>query len=379
MAPRVLRTLLVASSSELGGAERSILNFVRYADPERVYPTVLTLLGSGPLALLVQQAGGGGVSWGLNGMRSPGLLRRMRHELMQQRYDLVHCFGLRADLLTRWVAQRLGIKVVSAIRSVDAWRGRLEVALDRLTADAVTAWISNSEAGKSSRVEREGFPAHRIFVVRSGIPDRPPAGPAERLNARKRFELAESAGPVLGMVAHLTRAKGHEDLIEALARLKDRMPGLVCLCAGRDDAAGRLRELAQRRRVDGLIRWLGPLRDSGPVYDAADFMILPSRWEGLPLGLIEALRAGLPSVATRVGGVQEIVRDGQEGRLVPPRDPEALAEAIERTWGDSAGRGRWGEAARRRYETAFRVETMVERWTTVYEALCGLRPAEAAR
>lgn len=371
-----LRVLYIASSSELGGAERSILNIVRYGDPSRLFPSVLTLMGQGPLPGLAEQAGVQSTSWGLERMSNPILLRRMRTFLREGQFDLVQCFGLRAEVLTRWVAHGMGLKLVSSIRSVDAWRRWRHVALDRLTFDGVTAWISNSEAGKQTWMRREGVPEGRIAVVRSGIPDRPTPGAEVRQRARKKFGIGDEDGPVLAVLANITRAKGHGDLIGALVKLRSRWPRLVCLCAGRDDMGGRFRELAEKAGLGDVIRWLGFIQAPHSVYDAADLAVLASHWEGLPHALIEALRAGLPSVATDVGGVSEIVRDGREGLLCQPRSPDSLSEAINRALEDGEARSAWSEAARRRYEECFRVETMVDRLTGIYEALTARSPRD---
>jgi glycosyltransferase involved in cell wall biosynthesis len=364
---------MIASTSELGGAEQSILNVARHADPARLAPSVLTLMGRGPTATLAHQAGVESVNWALRRTIDPRLWRRMQLFLRRGNYDLVQTFGLRADLLARWVAHGMGLKLISSIRSVDAWRRRRHVWLDRLTADGVTAWISNSEAGKRARVEREGVPADRIFVVRGGIPDRPPADEAARRRARAKLRIGEGEGPVLAVVANLTRAKGHGDLIEAVASLRVSWPRLACLCAGRDDASGRFQAAAESAGVGEAMRWLGFLDDPGPVYDAADLAVLPSHWEGLPHASIEALRAGLPSVATDVGGVGEVVRHEREGLLCPSKQPQALAEAIGRALQDEEARKTWGAAARRRYEESFRVEKMVNELSGVYERVMGAR------
>lgn len=374
MAPSPIRLLMIASSSHIGGAEQSILGVVRYADPARLFPSVLSVMGKGPLARLAEQAGAKAYNWALESVANPLLIRRMQLFLRDGHYDLVQCFGLRAELLTRWVAHGMGLKLISSIRSTDPWRRWHHVALDRLTVDGVTAWISNSQAGMEAKIEREGTPAEKIFVVPNGIPDRAVVDAKARHAARRKFKLADEDAPVLGVVANITRAKGSEDLIEAIARLRTRFPRLVCLCAGRIDAEGRIPKLASSKGLDANFRWLGFLPDAAAVYEASDLAVLASHWEGMPHALIEALRAGVASVATDVGGVPEVIRHQREGLLCPPKSPEALAASIERALADNASRAAWGKAARERYEYNFRIEDMVDRLTAIYERICG-RPA----
>lgn len=123
------------------------------------------------------------------------------------------------------------------------------------------------------------------------------------------------------------------------------------------------------------MRWLGFVADAPTVYDAADMAVLASHWEGMPHALIEALRAGLPIVATDAGGNREVVRHEREGLLCPPRQPRALAAALARALEDEAARRAWGESARLRFESDFRVETMVEKMTELFELATGRRPS----
>lgn len=380
MTQRSLRVLQVTSTSLIGGAEQRVLNFVRHCDPARVFPSVLCLLGDGPLPQLADQAGAPSTGWSLHSTASPYLLRRMQLFLREGRFDLVQTTGLRADAVVRWPAQGMDLPVISSICSPDPWRRWYHVAADRLTADGATAWISTSEAALRSRIERERFPEEKITLIRTGIPDRKPPDAAAIARLRKRFDIqGDETGPVLAVVANLRPAKGHEDLIRAVAQLRAKWPGLVCLCAGRDDSGGSLQALATREGLAGAIRWLGALDDAPSLYDVADLAVLPSHWEGLPNALIEALRAGLASVATDVGGTAEVVRHEREGLLCDARSPQSLAGAIDRALGDAKKRREWGEAARVRYEECFRVEAMVERMTEVYECLCGRRPMDNFR
>ena len=113
--------------------------------------------------------------------------------------------------------------------------------------------------------------------------------------------------PVLAVVGNLRAAKGYPDLIEAMTALKERFPEIVCLCAGRDDSAGAIPAQAQARGVDGRMRWLGFVEEAQSVLAAADLAVISSHWEGCPVNLLEAMRAGMASVATRVGGIPELL------------------------------------------------------------------------
>lgn len=372
-----IRLLQITSASEIGGAEQIALDFIRYSDPLRVRPSLLCLMGRGPLARRAEQAGAVGRNWALESLADPRLLRRMQLYLREGGYDAVQTYGLRADVLTRWVANGMNMPVVSAIVSIDPWRRAHHVFLDRLTRDGVAAWIATSEAARDAWLRRERGPARKVIVIPTGIPDRPSADAAARDRARRRWKLDAAAGPVLAVLANLRPAKGHEDLIRAVRILRADFPGLVCICAGRDDTGGRIPALAASEGVGDAMLFPGFVSDPASVYDAADLAVLPSHWEGMPHALIEALRAGVASVATDVGGNREVVRHEREGLLCAPRDPGALAAAIRKFLSDDPARVAFASAARARYEKSFRVEAMVGRMTRVYERVVANRRSAA--
>lgn len=142
---------------------------------------------------------------------------------------------------------------------------------------------------------------------------------------------------------------------------------------------GPLRPTLEARARDlglnGAVRFLGAVPRAASFLPHFDVFVLSSVWEGMSNSLLEAMAAGRPVVATRVGGNPEVVVDGETGLLVPPRDPRALADAVLRLLGDPALAGRLGEAARRRVESQFTLEQMVSRMQELYDQLLARKQA----
>jgi glycosyltransferase involved in cell wall biosynthesis len=183
---------------------------------------------------------------------------------------------------------------------------------------------------------------------------------------------------VFVVVANLIPYKGHDDLVAAFARIADRLPDWVCLCAG--GGAKRAEALAERAQAAGLglrVRFLGPRDDVPDLLAAADLAILPSHEEGFPNAAIEAMAAGLPLIATRVGGIPEAVVDGLTGVLVSPHEPDALAGAILRLATSPETRSAMGAAGRVRAREEFGLEKCVGRYATLYERLIAGVPLNA--
>jgi len=377
------RLLHLTSTSDLGGTEQMLLHFLRHVDRSRFEVEVGSLGGGGLLTERAREAGFSAWNLAMTHPASPAGAFRLLQRLRRGRFDLVQLYGLRADTLGRPLARLAGIaQIVSSIRSPDPWRRARHVWLDRLTAPLAQLWISNSEAGRRSRIEREHFPAERIVTIHNGIPLPPaelltPPSAGERQAFEREAGLAPARGPRVAFIANLRRMKGHIDLIQALPRVLAQFPDLEILCAGRDDSAGGIPRLAREVGVADALRFLGFFAGTQALVRQCDFVILPSLWEGCPVSIMEAMALGRPPVATRVGGIPEILESGREGLLVPPASPAALAQAMLTLLGDSALRQQMGQAARARAERDFPVERMVRRLEATYLGLLGAAPRPA--
>ncbi len=246
--------------------------------------------------------------------------------------------------------------------------------------------IASSRAGRDLLMKYR-FPAARTELIYNGadLTRFTPVTGAERDRVRAAIQAAVGGEPwpddaVLACtVARLTSQKGLFDLLDAVPAVLSRFPQTRFVIVGDGDlrepimqriAAAQLRSyvrLAGSRPLDEVAAWLG----------AADLFILSSRFEGLPLALMEAMAAGCPVVATDVGGVGEVIADGSVGWLVPPADPPRLAAAINRIVGDPHSRHAMASAARARVLASFSVDACYEKTTVIYRGLTTSEPAPA--
>ncbi len=216
--------------------------------------------------------------------------------------------------------------------------------------------------------ERVGVPVERMTTVPNGIPARGP-GPG-RLAAREALGLAPDRLVVL-TVGRLTVMKGQEFLVDAVPGLARRFPELAVVLLGSGHLHERLRAQAAALGVADRVLLPGHRPDARLLLDAADVFVLPSRHEGMPLVLLEAMDAGLSVVATRVIGSEEVVADRETGLLVRPQDPTALAGALAEMLADGALRERYGEAGRLRYAACFTSARMAAETAQVYLRVLG--------
>ncbi|MBI3127192.1 MAG: glycosyltransferase family 4 protein [Candidatus Tectomicrobia bacterium] len=297
------------------------------------------------------------------------------------RFDLVHTHTSKAGILGRAAARLAGgCRVVHTPHGhvfygyFGPWKTRLFVWAERLMArwtDAiVTLTDREAEEHLALGVGRPG----QFVTIFSGIP-LPPAPPADRAARRRALGLPED-GPLVGSVGRLDPVKGHGLLIRAFARLRD--PKARLALAGDGEKRGEYEALARELGISERVHFMGWREDVDDLLGALDLFVFPSLNEGMGRAAVEAMAAGLAVVASRTGGLPEVVRDGETGLLVPPGDAEALASAMERLLARPEERRAMGEAGRR-LARDYGAERMCERLEALYARLLAPSAAGAAR
>jgi glycosyltransferase involved in cell wall biosynthesis len=290
--------------------------------------------------------------------------------LRKRPVDVVHAHKFGSNMWASMLGHAAGVPVVIAHEHTWSFEGQpLRRVADRhVVARFSDAVIAVSEADRRRMVAEIGMPEERVVLIHNGI-DGDGRGDGERV----RRELGLPPGvPVLIQTATLRPQKAVEVMIAATAILRRTYPEVRLLVAGQGDVA-RLQSVASGHGVSDGVLLLGPRVDVADLLAAASVGVLSSDFEGMPLAVLEYMAAGLPVVATAVGGVPEIVREGETGFLVAPRDPAALAERVSRLLGDPALARDMGERGRRRQREAFSRQTMVGAVTTLYERLLGAK------
>lgn len=212
----------------------------------------------------------------------------------------------------------------------------------------------------------DGLDPGLVTVVYEGVPDRAPTAGGE--DALRRLGVPAGA-PVIGNVAALTPHKGHETLIAAAARVVARVPEARVVIVGQGALEAKLRAQARALGVADRVLFAGFRADVDRLIPAFDVFCLSSHMEGLGTSLLDAMCYARAVVATTAGGIPEAVEDGVTGRAVPPRDADALAEALVAVLADRPRREAMGAAGRRRFLERFTADRMVEETLAVYAGL----------
>jgi glycosyltransferase involved in cell wall biosynthesis len=297
------------------------------------------------------------------------VLRRLR----RARVDILHTHKFGSNVWGAALASLSRVPVFVAHEHTWSYSGdRLRVLADRrLIAARADAFIAVSGDDQRKMVEIERIPPEKVRLIPNGI-DMAPARPEARTETREALGLTVDQ-PVIGTVAALRAQKALDVLIEAVALLRPQFPELVALIVGgttaQPDETERLSAVAKQVGVDSAVRFLGRRSDIPELLAAMDIALTTSDYEGSPLSVMEYMEAGLPVVATRVGGVPDIVVDGETGVIVPPRDPAAVAREVARLLEHADEARRMGAAGRSRRRAEFDLAVTVRRVEELYEEL----------
>jgi glycosyltransferase involved in cell wall biosynthesis len=293
--------------------------------------------------------------------------------------DILHTHKIGSNVWGALLSPLIGNSVFVAHEHTWSYEGDPQrVLLDReLIARRADAFVAVSREDQRRMVEVERVPPAKTRFIANGIPPFPP--PDARRDVRAELGIGPEQ-PVVGVVATLRPQKALDVLIEAVPLLRAELPGAVVLIVGGGDVEGgpeeeRLHGLARELDLGPALRFLGERHDVPDLVASFDVAALSSDFEGSPLSVMEYMEAGKPVVATRVGGLPDLVEDGVSGLLVEPRDPPALAAALAEVLGDPERAARMGEAGRRRRREEFSIEATARHIGDLYEELHGRKAA----
>jgi len=280
--------------------------------------------------------------------------------------DVVHTHGYRPDIVDAPVARARGVPVVTTVHGFTGGgpRNRIYEWLQRRAFRRFDAVVAVSAPLASTLVEG-GVPRARVHLVRNAWD----GGTARPTRAEARSVLGiPPAELVVGWVGRVSREKGLDVLVEAIPSLGDLDVRVSVIGDGREAEGCRAR--AAGLGAADRIRWHGPVADAGRLFGAFDVFALSSRTEGTPMVLFEAAAAGVPIVATRVGGVPDVFGP-EQAWLVPPEDPAALASAIRSALEAPDEASQRAAAATDRLETGFRPDRWLDEYESIYHGAVG--------
>ena len=370
------RVLLVVNDLGVGGAQRQVVALALRYKELGASVVVASLLDGGPLESDLAAAGIPVHSLGMTrGIPAPSALLRLVRIVHREKPDVVHSHMFHANIVARvsrllWRRTPL-ICTIHNVNEVSSRSTKWNEKTWRDDAYRVTNFLATETTAICDTAVRRyvgvgAFPEPRLQTVRNGIAVSSFARDAVA-GARLRKQLGLEGKIVGVMVARMEPPKDFALLLRAAAAALPRVPNLHLVLIGDGPASGELKSLAASLGISAHVTFTGIRKDVGDFLSMADFFLLISIMEGLPLVLLEAAAAGLPAIASRVGGIPEAVVDGQTGFVVAPSDLEELTQAISRMAAlKPAQRQALGAAAKEMVLREYDIEVVTRRWFELY-------------
>jgi len=356
--------LFLSTSSGPGGAEQVISNLASSMDPAK-YRGVLCVFRPGWLQERTHSRGVPTYVIPTQGMTDWRWARRFRDLLIDEHVDLIHAHEFDANVQGAAVAAYLGIPLVATVHGKHYFWEKLRRRLAYRWVSHRATMVAVSEDLKRFIVENVGIDSTRITVLYNGV-NVPPIPDLADIEACKREMNLPDSDRVIGVVGNLYPVKGHQYLIDAIPAVLETYPDTSFVFAGRGHLESDLKQQVSRLGLDKRVHFLGLRQDIPRILALLDVFVLPSLSEGLSMAILEAMMAGKPVIATRVGGNPEIVIDGETGFLVPPKESHALAESLITLLKDRHLAAEFGEQGKRRAQRQFSLQTMVNAYQSLY-------------
>jgi len=356
--------MYVITDLDVGGAERSLQRLVLSLDREEFQPVVTSLTRDGAVGALLRRHDIPVRCLGMNRI-DVGAVGRLAKMLRDDEIEILHSFLFHANIVGRLAARLAGTKIViSSIRVAEPRRHHLWA--ESWTHRFVHRFTCVSESLRDYIVSQTSIPRRKLVVIPNGV-DISEFREAQPV-PRETIGLSDEDGMVL-FVGRLDKQKGVTYLLKAAARVVRQSPKVHFVIAGAGRLEGRLKRYVRWKKLADNVHFVGFRDDLPSLMKACDMFVCPSLWEGMPNVILEAMACAKPVIATRVVGCVDLVKDGETGLLVPPRDASALADAIFRLFDEPDAAASMGAAGLQRVREHFTVELMVNRNISLYRQL----------
>ena len=362
--------LFLITGLAYGGAETQV---VRLATRLKERGWEVRIISMTPPKAYVEELEAAGIPVASLGIRhklpDPRPILRLVQLIRTWQPNVVHSHMVHANLLARLVRPLAPVPtLICTAHNIDEG-GRFREFLYRLTDLLCDLTTQVSQAGLECYVRVGAVPRGKIRYIPNGV-DTGRFRPDLETRSRLRRELGLQNAFIWLAVGRFDVQKDYPNMFHAFARVAQERSEARLIIVGKGPLRPAMEEIVQTLGVKDLVGFLGTGRDVPGLMNAADGYVMASAWEGMPIVLLEASSTGLPIVATDVGGNCDVIRDGETGFLVPPKNPEVLAGAMVRLMDLSEGeRRRMKEAGRRYIEASYSLDRVVDMWETLYHEL----------
>ncbi|MCZ2845524.1 MAG: glycosyltransferase [Candidatus Bathyarchaeota archaeon] len=357
---RKLKLLHLNAGTNLGGTETMILRFLDNVDKTRFQISIGAFFNNGPLLSEVEKRNFESrlfkIKHQWNLFEVLFALLKLYHFLKSKKIDIIHMYGFYTNILGRIAARMAKTTIViTGLRMEKFGRNGFHSFLERMTSHWTDRYISISERGQELMLQKQWIEKEKVIVIHSGIDNNWAIG-----------RTLENQNHRVGMIAAFSRFKAHEQIVLAAPSILRTFPDTKFFLAGEGKTKQRIIKLITSLGINANFDFLGDVQDVRQILSKLSVFVLASHTEGLPVSILEAMALGLPVVASKVGGIPELVEDGFTGILVELNHPEEFASAIIQLLSNPEKARRMGEQGKLRIQKEYTLEQMTKKLEDCY-------------
>lgn len=365
-----IEILILITELGIGGAQKLVAQTAEGLNRNKYEITVACLYQAGYWAKWLESHGISVLDLKMRSKFDFHVLTRLASHVRSKEIRLINTHLFHANLVGTMIGKRVDVPVIISTRHSDEIGGRRREIINRLTVPFRDHTIAISDSVMRTELKRSGVNPLKISTITNGIDTNEFLKSDEHLIAsiRNEFDLSND-DIVIVYIGRIVPEKGLAFLLNAVRLLKPKCYDTKVLIIGGGTAESEVQSMVAKNNLQDSVILGGIRTEISEILSIGDIFVLPSLWEGLPLGLIEAMAAAKPVIATAVGGVPEIVINEKTGLLVPPADSESLAEAILTLLKDPARARQMGEAGRNRAIEHFDIKRTIQQTEALYDSL----------
>ena len=355
----------------LHGAENHFLKLTKEIDPQKIRTSICLISDGGPLVKDFEEMGIPVTLILKKGRYDLSILPRLRQYLRNGQFDIIHTHLFTANFWGRAAALFLPPVLVSSAHNVQsrehAFISHIETFLDRTLTHATDAVFCVTPMVMRSMEKETGLPREKLVTIENGIQCPDQADLPSKTEARILLDIPEVI-PCFAVIGRFSTQKNHRTFLSALIPVVEQFPDLQVLFVGEGELENEIRKHTDELNLGKTVRFMGQRRDIYTILKALDALVVPSLWEGLPNVMLEAMAVGTPVIATRVGGIPDVLTDGQTGLLTEPV-AESLSSAMIRGLENPGEMASYAQASLSLIRERYDIRQTAGRYTGFYRSL----------
>ncbi len=366
-----IKVLQLITELDIGGAEKVLLSFIRKLNRDKYNVIVAYMKGEGKLTEDFRNAGIRVFDLKMKNRMNIRAIARLYRLLKREEITILHTHLIQADVCGFLAGKMAGVPVIiSTKHNPDKFRKRFSICvwLDGIFSNHSDRVIAVSYAVKDFLIRWEKIHKHKFTVIHNGID-------LEEFNIdadipEKKKELGINlSSQVVGSVGRFDEQKGYMFFLEAIPKILESVPDVKFIFVGDGPLQSKLEKLSRKLKVNRNVIFTGIRRDIPEILSVMDIFVLPSIFEGFGIVLLEAMAMGRPVIASRVGGIPEIVAHGLTGVIVEPANPSGITSSVVKLLKNPMEAKRIGDAGRREVEKRFTAGAMARKIENVYDEI----------